>query len=588
MEHPRIKTEFFVPVRVVLASIVLSLAVPPPGKAAEVPYTERVISAVGASSAYATDVDGDGDIDVLSASGSKFAWFESDGGSPPGFTERVLSNTAVGARSVYATDVDGDGDVDVVAAAEGTFFQTVEGEVTWYENDGGSPPSFTERVISSPNPSCERFYWSVHAADVDGDGDMDVLAGFVHCSGGSTNWYENDGGSPPSFTERSVPSSGGSSVFATDVDGDGDTDVVTGSRGGFLDEVTWDENNGGSPPSFTDRVLSDFGLVGSVSSVFAADVDGDGDIDVLAASQDYGIRWYENDGGSPPSFTERTVPSTGVWPSSVFATDMDGDGDTDVLAAFNFGAGSIAWYENRLLECGNGLVESGEECDDGDIEPGDGCSETCMVEPGSKCTGEPSVCITGIPAVSTWGLAVMGLTILCAGTIVQIRRTAQGKVLLSLIGVLCLSSVSWGMPLYVDASCGDDAKAGTSPNCADADGPKLTLQNAIGVAAATDEIIVAQGTYNELIDFSGKAITLRSTNPTDPAVVAATIIDGSGLGGSVVTCASNEGPDTLLSGFTITGGIAEGGAECITAAAAQRSPTAPSAETPRFSLKGSA
>lgn len=470
MEHPRMKTEFFVPVRVVLASIVLSLALPLPVQATDVPYTERVISAVGASSAYATDVDGDGDVDVVagvgwyendggstpsltervidgansvyaadvdgdgdvdvfSASGSKFAWYESNGGSPPGFTERVLSSTADHARSVYATDVDGDGDVDVVAAAEGTIgggaIPTVEGEVTWYESDGGSPPSFTERVISSPNPGCEHFYWSVHAADVDGDGDIDVLAGLQHCVGGRTNWYENDGSTPPSFTERSVASSGGSSVFATDVDGDGVTDVVTGSRGGFLDEVTWDENNGGSPPSFTDRVLSDFGLAGSVSSVFTADVDGDGDIDVLAASQDYGIRWYENDGGSPPSFTERTVPSTGVGgPSSVFATDMDGDGDTDVLAAFIFGAGSIAWYENRLLECGNGLVESGEECDDGGIEPGDGCSETCIVEPGSTCTGEPSVCITGIPAVSDWGLVVMGLLVLVAGTIVT---TQQGR-----------------------------------------------------------------------------------------------------------------------------------------------------------------
>jgi cysteine-rich repeat protein len=103
---------------------------------------------------------------------------------------------------------------------------------------------------------------------------------------------------------------------------------------------------------------------------------------------------------------------------------MDGDGDTDVLAAFIFGAGSIAWYENRLLECGNGLVESGEECDDGGIEPGDGCSETCIVEPGSTCTGEPSVCITGIPAVSDWGLVVMGLLVLVAGTIVT---TQQGR-----------------------------------------------------------------------------------------------------------------------------------------------------------------
>jgi hypothetical protein len=73
-------------------------------------FTERVIStnAAGARSVYATDVDGDGDADVLSASAydDKIAWYESDGGSPPGFTERVISTAAAGARPVYATDVD--------------------------------------------------------------------------------------------------------------------------------------------------------------------------------------------------------------------------------------------------------------------------------------------------------------------------------------------------------------------------------------------------------------------------------------------------------------------------------------------------
>ncbi len=108
--------------------------------------------------------------------------------------------------------------------------------------------------------------------------------------------------------------------------------------------------------------------------------------------------------------------------------------------------------------------------------------------------------------------------------------------------------------LYVDASCGDDAQAGTSPYCAHANGPKLTIQGAINTAVDTDEIVVEPGTYNEVIDFTGKAITLRSTDPSDPAVVAATIIDGTGLNNSVVKCISGEGPDTVLDGFTITGG----------------------------------
>ncbi len=73
-----------------------------------------------------------------------------------------------------------------------------------------------------------------------------------------------------------------------------------------------------------------------------------------------------------------------------------------------------------------------------------------------------------------------------------------------------------------------------------------------------DEIVVAPGTYIETINFLGKAITLRSTDPTDPGVVAATIIDGTG-NFHVVQCVSGEVPDTVLDGFTLTGANANGG-----------------------------
>ena len=80
-----------------------------------------------------------------------------------------------------------------------------------------------------------------------------------------------------------------------------------------------------------------------------------------------------------------------------------------------------------------------------------------------------------------------------------------------------------------------------------------TIQAAIVAANPGDVVIVAPGTYLETIDFLGKAITVRSTDPNDHAVVLSTIIDGNGLG-SVVTCATGEGPGSILDGFVITGG----------------------------------
>jgi len=324
-----------------LAGFAAWLAEPLPARGGDVPFTERVISTTADAPFYvfATDLDGDGDTDVLSASSADdmIAWYDSDGGSPPTFTERVLSITADNAQSVFAIDLDGDGDTDVLSASDG------DDKIAWYENDGGSPPTFTEHVISTAADGA----WSVFATDLDGDGDTDVLS--ASRNDNKIAWYESDGASPPTFTERviSTAANGAASVFATDVDGDGDTDVLSASAVDF--KIAWYESDGGSPPAFIERVIST--SANGAFSVFATDLDGDGDTDVLSASLlDDKIAWYESDGGSPPSFTERVISTTAIAALSVFATDLDGDGDIDVLSTSR-GDDKIAWYEN-LSPCG--------------------------------------------------------------------------------------------------------------------------------------------------------------------------------------------------------------------------------------------
>ncbi len=417
-------------------------------------FTEHVISTIAnhANTVFATDVDGDGDIDVLSASDQdhKVAWYENDGGAPPTFTERVISTSAFATSALHAADVDGDGDTDVLSAA--TLF--VE-QVLWFENDGGSPPGFTLHVIST---SVDRAS-SVYASDVDGDGDTDVLSSSI--TDDKIAWYENDGGSPPTFTQRVISTTAdfALSVLATDVDGDGDVDVLSASRDD--QKIAWYESDGGLPPTFSEHVIST--NANGAISVSAADVDGDGDIDVLSASfGDDKIAWYENDGGMPPSFTERVISTSADAADSVFATDVDGDGDTDVLSA-SLSDDKIAWYENTgppcgnggldpgeecdgglgctdcfcdagftpttplsldcQLACGNGILDPGEECDDGNGDDGDGCSSGCAIQEGWKCGGQPSVCTpTGVPTIGEWGLIVMANLMLVMGTVIHGRR----------------------------------------------------------------------------------------------------------------------------------------------------------------------
>jgi len=300
-------------------------------------FTSHVITntADNACSVYAADVDGDGDMDVLSASynDDKITWYENVGGSPSAFISHVIATDAISPEPVHAADLDGDGDLDVLSASSS------DDRITWYENDGNSFPAFTGHVITSTADNVA----SVYAADLDGDGDLDVLSASYFDD--KIAWYENDGCSPPAFTSHVIAADAGGavSVHAADVDGDGDLDVLSAS---YLDDrITWYENDGASFPIFTSHVITT--NADSARSVYAADVDGDGDLDVLSASADDDkIAWYESDGSSPPTFTSHVIATTADHARSVYAADVDGDGDLDILSA-SYYDNKVAWYENQ-------------------------------------------------------------------------------------------------------------------------------------------------------------------------------------------------------------------------------------------------
>jgi hypothetical protein len=91
----------------------------------------------------------------------------------------------------------------------------------------------------------------------------------------------------------------------------------------------------------------------------------------------------------------------------------------------------------------------------------------------------------------------------------------------------------------------------------------VTIQEAIDAAGTDDHVVVSAGTHsgpgNRDLDFRGKAMTLRSGDPADPAVVAATIIQCHGSSDQPhrgLVFRSGEGAGTVVSGLTITGGVA--------------------------------
>jgi hypothetical protein len=282
----------------------------------------------GASFVYASDLDGDGDQDVISATydDDKIAWYENDGNG--GYSiQNVISDQCNGAICTFSYDLDGDGDQDVLSAS------FLDNKVAWYENNGYGDFG-VQNIISTQIYGAK----SVFATDLDGDEDPDVISASI--GDGLISWFENDGDG--NFGEQNIIAQIAmiTSVYVNDLDEDGDQDIISSSYD--QDPIEWYENNGDAS-SWTYYIIAQ--EADEARSVFASDIDNDGDSDVLSASSgDNKIAWYKNIGDGV--FEVQQIISTQAFgASSVFAADLDGDGHQDVLSS-SFNDGKIIWYEN--------------------------------------------------------------------------------------------------------------------------------------------------------------------------------------------------------------------------------------------------
>ena len=146
------------------------------------------------------DINNDGFIDIVSIHDSWVLWFKNDGAG--NFTRYQVhqGGDVSGGRKLYVIDINGDNDIDILSASEGN------DKVNWYENSGGASPTWTTHSITNSGDGAR----SVHAADMDGDGDADVLVASVN--DGKVAWHENSGADPPTWTEHQI-------ILGTDADG---------------------------------------------------------------------------------------------------------------------------------------------------------------------------------------------------------------------------------------------------------------------------------------------------------------------------------------------------------------------------------
>jgi hypothetical protein len=340
----------------------------------------------------AGDLDGDGDQDLMTAlplisfpGTGEVRWYENAGDGVT-FTEHVVDPDFYGGNAVTSADLDGDGDQDMVAAA---FYGNPQedGRYVWYENVNGDGLTWTKRLIAG-------MLWGtqmVDAVDLDQDGDLDVLGSSTLTSIGNLNddvyWFENVNGDGLTWTQRAIDASFPDAIEsdAADIDGDGDPDVACVSYG--THEMAWWENDGDGGLTWTKHTISSFTTVDNAISL--VDLDDDGDPDVVAAGQNSPvIGWFENVDGKGGSWTGHTI---GTLPdgTDVEVADLDGDGLLDVLAANTDASFSqVYWFRNLggALSWSLNVVNQGH--DSGIVAlpvdlDGDGALEVVFTEEGS-------------------------------------------------------------------------------------------------------------------------------------------------------------------------------------------------------------
>ncbi|MFO7902330.1 MAG: FG-GAP-like repeat-containing protein [Pirellulaceae bacterium] len=293
-------------------------------------YQQHVIDSSfdGVTGAGAGDMDGDGDPDVVGTAGGldEVAWWEN---TPEGFGNKTVVATSFdNASSVLVIDLDQDGDNDIVAAAENA------NEVAWWENDGAG--GFTKHLVddSFARPR------AVAAGYLDGDGDMDIVGSSRH--GDEIVWWENDGSG--AFQKHVVDDevNGPEGLHLVDLDGDGYLDLLVTAW--ESEQLLWYRNNGTG--TFSKNILAE-GLTGA-QGVCSGDIDADGDLDIIAAADNADeLSWWENRGNG--EFVKYVLDASFDGASGVAASDLDGDGDIDILATGDT-ADEIVWWENLSVD----------------------------------------------------------------------------------------------------------------------------------------------------------------------------------------------------------------------------------------------
>jgi len=299
-------------------------------------FSQHITAPVGDNpiSITVADFNADGYLDISTANNGNCNISVLLNNGDASFAPQSTYSTDCTIKSIFSADIDNDGDIDIISA-NGNYHSI---SILLNSGDGTFLPRIDYPINGTPT--------DVFAGDFDSDGDLD-LAISDHYPNWTVIILSNIGNGVFLYDSTYTVGKQPSSIIAFDFDGDGDLDIATSNRdypnSSQIASVSILKNNGDG--TYSNHV--DYEVGGNPQEIFGADFDSDGDIDLATVNNrdtyPDDITILLNNGYG--EFSARSDYLVGDGPMSLFCADFDLEGDIDIAVA-NYNSDNISIMRN--------------------------------------------------------------------------------------------------------------------------------------------------------------------------------------------------------------------------------------------------